>query len=132
MRSVFVDTSRFYALLDRTDPAHGGCASCFRRAEAEGWSLVTSNYVLHETWALIQARLGWRALDAWRDHIVPLCEIVWIDGSMHALGEARCRQARERRLGLTDCLSIEIVRRRGIREFIGEGEHLSREGFRSP
>lgn len=58
MRSVFVDTSGFYALLDRTDPFHAECASYFERAEAEGWSLVTSNYVLHETWALIQARLA--------------------------------------------------------------------------
>ena len=49
---------------------------------------------------------------------------------LHALGEARCRQARERRLSLTDCVSIEVMRRRNIRDFIGRDDHLEREGFR--
>jgi predicted nucleic acid-binding protein len=38
-------------------------------------------------------------------------------------------QARERRLSLTDGISIELMRRRGIRAFIGQDEHLAREGF---
>jgi predicted nucleic acid-binding protein len=132
MKDVFVDTSAFYALLDGTDPFHGGSIDCFSRAADEAWRLVTTNYVLHESWALIQARLGWEAVDAWRDRLVPRCEIVWIDANLHALGEARCRQARLRPLSLTDCISIEVMRRRGIAEYIGQDEHFLREGFRLP
>ena len=33
---------------------------------------------------------------------------------------------------LTDCISIEIMRERGICEAIAEDEHLAREGFRTP
>ncbi len=94
--------------------------------------MVTTSYVIHESWSLIQARLGWEAVDAWRDRLVPLCEIVWVDESLHALGEARCRQARERRLSLTDCVSIEVMRQRNIQEFIGQDQHFSRQGFRLP
>ena len=129
MKSVFVDTSGFYALLDRTDPLHSRCVDAFRRSETEAWSLLTTNYVVHETWALLQARLGWEAVDAWHDRILPLCQVLWVDERAHSLGEARCRQARERRLSLTDCISIELMRRRGIRAFIGQDEHLAREGF---
>ncbi len=132
MKPVFVDTSGFYAILDATDPFHPSARDCFTRARADAWSMVTTSYVIHESWSLIQARLGWEAVDAWRDRLVPRCEIVWVDKSLHALGEARCRQARERRLNLTDCVSIEVMRQRNIQEFIGQDEHFSRQGFRLP
>ena len=132
MRPVFVDTSGFYGLLDRTDLSHAEAAESFRKARAEGWRLFTTNYVVHEAWALIQGRLGWDAVDAWRDRILPQCEVLWVDASLHAIGEARCRQARERRLSLNDCVSLEVMRRRGIREFIGNDDHFLREGFQVP
>ena len=129
MKPVFVDTSGFYALLDGSDPAHSDCLEAFRRARAEGRELVTTSTVLQETWALLQTRLGWDAVDAWLDRILVLCRIIWIDALSHSLGEARCRQARERRLSLTDCVTIEMMRRLRISEFIGNDDHLAREGF---
>ena len=132
MKTAFVDTSGFYAFLDSTDGFHGNARDCFRRAVAESWQLVTTNYVLHESWAVIQSRLGWAAVDAWRDRVVPLCETLWVDKITHDLGEARCRQVRQRRLSLTDCVTIEVMHRRGIVLVIGQDEHLSREGFHLP
>ncbi len=132
MRRVFVDTSGFYAELDGTDPFHPTARSAFARAQAENWQLVTTNYVLHESWAVIQSRLGWAALDAWRDRLVRLCEIVWITRELHNLGEARCRQARQRHLSLTDCTSIEVMRQHGIHEAIVSDVHFDREGFVLP
>lgn len=131
MKPVFVDTSGAYALLDATDPHHGQSKAAFLRAEREHWPLLTTSYVVHESWALIQARLGWDATCAWRDKLVTRCEIVWIDARLHALGEARCRQARERRLSLTDCVSIEVMQQRTIEVYIGNDEHFERAGFRS-
>ena len=49
MKTVFVDTSGFYACLDRTDPFHPQALAAFERAEQEGWTLITTNYVTHET-----------------------------------------------------------------------------------
>lgn len=132
MKRIFVDTSGFYALLDGSDPFHAKALDCFNRAIESSWQLATTNYVLQESWALIQARLGWEAVDAWCDRIVPLCDVVWVDATLHGLGEARCRQARERRLSLTDCITIEAMHRQRITEVIGDDEHLSREGFRLP
>jgi predicted nucleic acid-binding protein len=132
VKTVFVDTSGFYAELDGTDPFHPETKRLFAQAQHEQWKLVTTNYVAHESWAVIQARLGWDAVDAWRDRLVPLCEMVWVTREVHNLGEARCRQARQRHLSLTDCVSIEIMRRRHISEAIAFDEHFEREGFRTP
>ena len=132
MKQVFVDTSGFYAELDGTDPNHERAKNSFTLALTQKLKLVTTNYVVHESWAVIQARLGWDAVDAWRDHLMTLCDVVWITQELHNLGEARCRQARQRHLSLTDCVSIEIMRRRRIEQAIAFDEHFDREGFSLP
>jgi len=94
--------------------------------------LLTSNYVVQETWKLIQARLGWDAVEAWQRALLARCEIVWVDAELHHLGAARCRQAGERRLSLTDCVSFEVMQRERIREFMGDDKHFIDEGFFAP
>ena len=132
MRTVFVDTSGFYALLNPEDMFHEQARALFRRAAEEGWTLVTTNYVVHESWALIQGRLGWEALDAWRHSVLPHCRTDWVDEDLFRRGEARCIQARERRLSLTDCLSLEFMRQHRIREAIGRDDHFERAGIVLP
>ncbi len=132
MKEVFVDTSAFYAYLDRTDHFHAASTELFLRGEREGWHLLTSNYVLHESWALIQARLGWDAVEDWLNVFVPRCEVVWIEETLHRVAAARARQARERRLSLTDCSSFEIMLSRGCREVIADDAHFFHQGFTLP
>jgi predicted nucleic acid-binding protein len=65
MREVFVDTSAFYAALNRKDRNHRVGVGFFERAFAEEWRLVTSNFVVAETHALILVRLGRDFAAAW-------------------------------------------------------------------
>lgn len=55
---VFVDTLAWYALLNRRDDFHGAAAHIFRRLRDEAARMVTTNYVVVETTALVAARLG--------------------------------------------------------------------------
>jgi len=129
VKSVFVDTSGFYAFLDRDDRFHAEAKRLFLKSEAGGWALVTSSHVVHESWALIQARLGWDAVEDFLREMVVRCRIVWVDERLHGLGAARARQARERRLSLTDCVSFEVMLAEGCREYLGDGEHFQAAGF---
>jgi predicted nucleic acid-binding protein len=132
MKTVFVDTSGFYALLDSTDPAHKKITAAFMQAERENWSLVTTNYVVHESWAIIQHRLGWRALEAFLDVVLPACEVQYITEPLFSLGAVRCRQARQRKLSLSDCISLEFIRQKRIAFVIAEDQHFRREGLKFP
>jgi predicted nucleic acid-binding protein len=132
MRPVFVDTSGFCAFMDRSDPFHAQAKRLFILARDEKWDLFTSSYVLHESWALIQARLGWEAVEDWLRTLLVLCEIVWIAEDIHSRGAARARQARERRLSLTDCVSFEVMLERGCLEAIADDVHFGELGFRLP
>jgi len=126
---VFVDSSGFYAILDGTDPYHAAALAAFRRAAAEGRPLHTTSYVVHEAWALIQHRLGWQAVDAFVDRILSQCKMEHVDQPLYASGAARCRQARQRHLSLTDCVSFEYMKRAGLRDVIASDPHFVREGF---
>ena len=132
MKTVFVDTSAFFAVLDGTDPFHSEALGAFQRAANENWQLVTTNYVVHETWALIQNRLGWEGVEAFLDRLLPRCRTIWVDERLYTLGAARCRQMRLRRLSLTDCISFECMKQRGIREGIARDEHFERERISFP
>lgn len=65
MRPVFVDTSAFYAALNRKDRFHLDAATLFEHAVRDGWRLITSNFVVAETHALILTRLGQGLATAW-------------------------------------------------------------------
>jgi predicted nucleic acid-binding protein len=132
MKRVFVDTSGFYAFLDGTDRFHASAKELFLRARDEEWHLFTSSLVVHETWALIQARLGWEAVEDWLNNLLAPCEIIWVNEQLYSLGAARARQARERRLSLTDCVSFEVMLREGCREALAEDEHFAFFGFALP
>lgn len=132
MKEVFVDNSGFYALLDRDDAFHRTARDCFECAEREGWRLWTTSYVLHETWALVQHRLGMEALEQLLEVLIPVCEVDYVDRALHALGALRCRTANHRRLSLTDCVSLEFMRLRGLTEAIAHDDHFTRAGVRLP
>lgn len=132
MTDVFVDTSGFYALLDATDTFHREAALLFSQAAASDWTLHTTNYVIVESTALIQARLGWDALDAWTRRVLPHCRIGWVTPELHQRGESRWVHTRERRLSLTDCISFEYMREHNITNAIAQDEHFTRQGFSKP
>jgi predicted nucleic acid-binding protein len=58
--TIFVDTSVFYAALDRGDVGHERATAVLGTGEP----LVTTDHVLVETWLLAQRRLGQPTADA--------------------------------------------------------------------
>src|SRR5260370_37165578 len=80
---AFVDTSAIYAVLDRDDKNHPAARVTWERLLAGDAILVTSNYVLVETCALVQHRLGLEAIRAFQQLIAPLLTIEWISQAQH-------------------------------------------------
>src|SRR6266852_6212516 len=59
---VFVDTSAFYAVLDRAGENHAAALRRWDRILSDDVAMVSSNYVLVETCALLQNRIGLEAV----------------------------------------------------------------------
>ncbi len=127
--SCFVDTSALYAVLDRDDAYHAQAETEWRRLIEGDTDLVTTNYVLVETVALVQHRLGIDAVQILHEDIGPVLRVEWVDESLHEAGMDGVLDARRRKLSFVDCVSFSVMRRLGIREAFAFDQHYDEQGF---
>jgi predicted nucleic acid-binding protein len=127
--NVFVDTSGILAMLDASDAQHARAADAWRRLLESGSTLVTTSYVLVESLALAQHRLGIGAARDIDRTLVPLMRVVWIDAAFHARGMAALLAAGRRKLSLVDCVSFEVMREGGIARAFTLDPHFREQGF---
>ncbi len=126
---IFIDTSAFYAVLDQDDENHAAATEVWRRLLQDDAALLTSNYVLVETSALIQRRLGIAALRAFQEDIVPLLGVEWIDEIRHRAAIEMALAASRKRLSLVDCSSFLVMREVEVRRAFCFDRHFREQGF---
>jgi len=85
---IFVDTSAIYALLDANDRYHLLARSAWIEWIEQPVSFICSNYVLLESLALIQRRLGMEAAQRFVAEMVPV--FVTLDKTGHPYGRSQC------------------------------------------
>ena len=126
---IFVDTSAFYAVLDRDDDVHGAARDAWGQLVTDGTALVSSNYVLVECFALVQARLGLAAVRAFNDAMLPVVEILWASPEDHQAAVHAVLTANRRDLSLVDCASFQLMRRLAVRRAFAFDRHFVEQGF---
>jgi len=126
---IFVDTSAFYALLDGGDENHGAAKGAWTQMLNAGDPSVTSNYVLVETFALLQNRLGMAAVRGFQEDVMPVVHLEFISPEQHQSGISALLAADRRGLSLVDCVSFEVMRHLGIRTVFCFDTHFRKQGF---
>ena len=92
--------------------------------------LITSNYVVVETFALLQPRRGLKAARAFSEDILPVVRIEWITDDVHNAATATVFKEGRRDLSLVDATSFETMRRLRIRDAFAFDPDFRRHGFR--
>lgn len=129
--TIFIDTSAFYALLDRDDNNQEAAKGAWIKILNAENALVTSNYVLVETFALLQNRLGVIAVRAFQEDILPIVNIEFVNPETHRSGTAALLASSKRKLSLVDCISFDIMRTLGIKTAFAFDDHFKEAGFRA-
>jgi predicted nucleic acid-binding protein len=127
--SLFVDTSALYAAMDRDDEFHGRASARWKECLAGTEVLVTSNYILVETLALVQSRLGMEAARLLASDVVPALEIEWVSPDDHRAALEAVLAANRRSLSFVDCASFQVMRRLGLRSAFAFDPHFAEQGF---
>ena len=125
---IFVDSSAIYALADASDDSHEISKSILAAALQSSEELLTHNYVLLESTALVQSRLGLDIAMAIYEHGFPTT-VYWVNESDHQEAVDMLRQRGRRRLSLVDCMSFLVMRKLGVRQAFAFDADFEREGF---
>ena len=128
--SVFVDTSALLAVLDHDEAHHAEAAAIWADLLERDEDLVTTSYVLVETYALAQRRLGLGAVRTLTQDFVPLLTVIWIDAALHDAGLAAVFGANRRDLSLVDCVSFGAMRQRHLDAVFAFDADFGVQGFR--
>jgi predicted nucleic acid-binding protein len=127
--SAYVDTSALLAILDADDRQHARAAAAWRGLIEAEEELVVTTYVLVETFALVQNRLGLKALRTFQQDVVPMLHIAWMNEEGHDAAVTALLTAARRRLSLVDCASFDTMRRSGLTRAFTLDRHFSEQGF---
>lgn len=126
---AYLDTSALLAVLDASDEYHPPAKELWAKLLTSGAILVASNYVLVETHALLQRRLGMEAVRVFHADIVPLLKVEWVSEAVHLCGVHALVTANRRGLSLVDCVSFEVMRRLGIKDVFTFDQDFAEQGF---
>lgn len=127
--TAFADTSALYAVLDADDDFHARAADTLDALLTEDEAIVTTNYVLVETFALVQARLGMDAVRALADRLLPAVRTIWVTEEDHRGAVQGLLSADRRDLSLVDCTSFLVMRRLGLRSAFAFDDDFRAQGF---
>lgn len=128
MRRLFVDTSAWFAYVNRGDREHPAVAKVFQAFEGR---LITSNFVFDEVVTLCGARLGWRAAEQVGDTLLDraVVDLVRLTARDEGAAWTLFRQRSDKTYSFTDCTSFTLMHRLRLRTALALDHHFWQEGF---
>jgi predicted nucleic acid-binding protein len=131
---ILVDTGAWYALTDPQERRHGRAVALFGRlTEGEHGRMVTTDYILDETYTLIRMRLG----------VEPVKRLRGLLGQSSSLQLVRVSENEfdrsvdlmiaheDKRWSLTDCTSFVLMREFEIEDAFTFDHNFAEAGFRT-
>lgn len=126
---TLVDSSALYAYLDARDQNHAAAIDAFATLLESGDRLITHNYVVVESSALVQRRLGAEAVRSLFDDLLPVLEVHWVDEATHRLATAAMHGSLSRAVSLVDWTSFVVMRELMIERAFAFDADFTGQGF---
>ena len=126
---TFVDTSAFYAIIDQSDTAHEKTADAWTFLLQSDSHLITSNYIILETIALLQNRISCKAALLFQNDILSVVDVHWITQVIHELSVELWRNQGRRHLSLVDCSSFILMGQCRCSEAFSLDSHFADQGY---
>lgn len=127
---LLVDSSAYFALLDRDDAYHPEAIAIRDRLITEGWRLFTTSFVLAETHALLLNRLSQDiATKFLQDMEQSTTTLVWVTPGDVQRAKAIIYQYDDKDFSLTDATSFAVMERLGIGVAFTFDRHFAQYGL---
>ena len=131
MKTIFVDTSGFYALLIKRDNMHAKAKGILHKAKQLQTRFVTTDYILDETATLLHAR--------GLDHILvnlfdvvflsKACSVEWMNQDRFFSTRMYFQRYADHSYSFTDCFSFVIMKELDLANSLTKDDHFREAGF---
>jgi uncharacterized protein len=111
------------------DAHHGEAAEVWRGLVAGGTGIITTSYVLLETYSVLQRRYGLPYVNQLRLAATRLLGAHWVTRDQHEAALAALLAANRRDLSLVDCASFIVMRELGVETAFAFDPHFAEQGF---
>jgi len=134
MKKILIDTSAWVAISDSRDGSHKS-ALAFVQQLVKGYRLITTNYVLDETYTLLLMNAGYQTTLDFKQRIdimieSQVLEVVWIDEVIASESWQIFEQFNiDKQWSFTDCTSYVVMKQRAIAEAFTLDRHFAQMGF---
>ncbi|HET9771477.1 MAG TPA: PIN domain-containing protein [Acidimicrobiia bacterium] len=127
--NVFVDSSGLYALLDADSSEHGAAAHEWDGLRRAGATLRTHSYVVVETAAIVQRRIGMDAALTLHRDVMPVLSVRFVDRELHHEATTSLLAAGRRKVSLVDWASFAVMRNENLTDAFAFDNHFAEQGF---
>jgi uncharacterized protein len=130
-RTVFVDTSAFLAFKNRRDALHTEALTVKKRLLDAGKSLLTSDYVLDESYTIIRLRAGHRIAVEFGEEVRAsrLVQVEYVTPDRIEAAWVLFKRYKDKDFSFTDCTSFVLMQKLGLREALAFDGHFTQAGF---
>lgn len=128
-QSIFVDTSAFYALLNRDDTFHERAKRHWKTFAENHSTLITHNYILVEMFALTQSRHGLEAVSTFQKKLLGPVNTHWIQPEGHDEALKKHMAKKNRSLSFVDRISLNLIDRLQVPRVFAFDDDFSDQDF---
>jgi predicted nucleic acid-binding protein len=130
-KAVFADTSFFFALVAKRDPAHQAAVAAYAKLLRAGGQAFTTDYVIDETLTLTKARINAESAVGLLDRIEASDAVVMEDIATERFVAAKTyfRKHADHGYSFTDCTSFVLMRELKITAALTTDRHFKEAGF---
>jgi predicted nucleic acid-binding protein len=131
MQRVFVDTSAFIALLDPRDYCHAQAVRIEQSLANQAAHLVTTNFVLDETYTGLRGKIQHSAILRFRDSVRQSRQlnVMRITETLEDQAWEIFARYGDKDFSFTNCTSFAVMQQLGITTAFAFDEHFEQFGF---
>lgn len=131
-KRIFVDTCWFKAFSDPKDDFHESASKQYQKIKEEEISLVTTNYILDESFTLIRSKVSYQSSLDFKEMIASLVGTLKLiriipQDEFEAWKWFLNKWAH---LSFTDCTSFAVMKRLGLEDVATFDNHFTQAGFK--
>ncbi len=130
-KTVFIDTSGFYALLVKSDTKHQKAAGILKRASKDKQHFITTDYILDETATLFHSRGLTHLVAHVFDSVLAskACQVAWMDQERFLKTREFFTKHSDQSWSFTDCASFIIMKEMKLSLALTTDRHFQEAGF---